>query len=880
MEVLELVLKGLLNESWEEEDAIFIHSYICTKLNGTKATQMNLPYSVLGYIPWFNPYSNSKMGDEPIPSGGFDLFLWLLCLFNPILAENLHSQMAMSGGEFYKYLVGYTASILMSVMTFLGDLLWTIARAALLILMFILLALHILIQTAYYLSLGVSMLILTSFMGGYCEFSWNFIEFLITDEASNHEQDRCIRMQSIIDWVYWEFFDLSFPWVIDEVIVDDTIYMTTKTCIINDDSTDEYGDLVFEADEPQAPPELHGNYNLISGTTYEFWTIYDDSKGGDDPPEYVHLNLIAPNGTALLYYEMNIHSDYLPDPNYGEPVNFTFTIDLSTLYYNYDENEDGLWHFYFSALDDSEEHTDLTFFPDVGYQLGPDLSDQPARFFGRSVTNDIDLYYNPAGLKSDDFIFTMLWGSSSIPSSVNLCLIPANKTATTGVSNTAGIKKFSMSTVDQNPNYSSLVEYECILNFEDLEYSDEELGRFSHYFEAVMDDDTKCYLYNIDGENIEDFDYNSKDILSDIMEPYIYSNSPQILGYTYYSADPFLYFLTGGMFREESTYKQKEIGLPKIVTLFTESELYFEVVVTEIMRSDYPKLIFENLVTSEEIEFEMDIQFLVTPFSEKFGSEAYSCVYRIKNCDLKPGVWKFRVEGKNKDGLPTNTLYGKSKFWVIGNSQQMVTNFFMMNNMVGNMPFLGFLSSMAFMSTSPWISTVMSIASMVVGLGTSISFLIRFVMSGDTGSLLALSTSTFFTGLTTGFASAGKTVTETFLKISKFGDSLASTISYYLSFLMYISLLSSFIQTTSLDFDMGAITDVLYDIINYPIDIISMVIMSVIGKLVFKFSEHNKGVYVVKACMKIYSIAMTLIGITSLIAFFIMTQGYALSWSI
>ncbi|MBA7528446.1 hypothetical protein ES705_20632 [subsurface metagenome] len=74
MDVLDLILWGCVNETLDESNnTIFIyekiHDYVSTKVNGTMASEMGLPYSVLGYIPWFNTYTSSVLGDEPEPEG-------------------------------------------------------------------------------------------------------------------------------------------------------------------------------------------------------------------------------------------------------------------------------------------------------------------------------------------------------------------------------------------------------------------------------------------------------------------------------------------------------------------------------------------------------------------------------------------------------------------------------------------------------------------------------------------------------------------------------------------------------------------------------------------------------------------------------------------
>jgi len=105
--------------------------------------ELNLPYSVLGYIPWFSPYKSSKLGGEPEPDGGFNLILWLLCMTNPILNNAIALLVSMTGIEIFAYLTEYCENVFMNVLTAVGDLVWTLIRVAILVMVYIFFAIEL-----------------------------------------------------------------------------------------------------------------------------------------------------------------------------------------------------------------------------------------------------------------------------------------------------------------------------------------------------------------------------------------------------------------------------------------------------------------------------------------------------------------------------------------------------------------------------------------------------------------------------------------------------------------------------------------------------------------------------------------------------------------
>jgi hypothetical protein len=97
---------------------------------------------------------------------------------------------------------------------------------------------------------------------------------------------------------------------------------------------------------------------------------------------------------------------------------------------------------------------------------------------------------------------------------------------------------------------------------------------------------------------------------------------------------------------------------------------------------------------------------------------------------------------------------------------------------------------------------------------------------------------------------------------------------------MMSSWLESFIgQSQGQEGDLSHISNILINIIEYPIDIIMMIIMSIIAKLMFVYTGGTgKAAKITRYCFYVYSAATVVIGLLSLIAFNSITQGYALNW--
>jgi len=847
MTVLSMLITVIVNDTTGEE--VELYEYQSTKENGVNAILMNLHKEVLGYIPWYCNFENSDQGDEPD-----DFFeFWAEVFVGAVMAVVYFVYMiGMAIAELFMALVKFIVAIMMAVLTFLGPLLWLIIRAILLILAFILLAIHLIAQIPVYLMMGVSMLIITALMGGYCEFSWNFVEFSLDNK-------KVFRMQSDIVWVYWDFFDMKFPWVDDKIIFDGEVIMSSKESILGIDSETETEisttDMFSEV--TQTPPSLHCGYNLTSGTTYNFYTAYQDFENDAPDPNYgVKLHLINPDGTTLAPYQMSIHPDYVDEPDYTDGVLYNYTIDLDTIYQG-----QGLWHYYFTTKDNSSAH-DIKFMPNSGYKLGPYIYSCQYIIAEHVSTNYPDEYSRPSGFSTDNFTFVSIWSSEIVPDNMYMCLIPANITTGTGVSKTVGIQKFSMSPVDQSPDYSDYVDYYCTINFTELGYNEEELGRFNHYYEAVYDNGNKTYLYDAEGEDYFDISY------CDFRTPYVGTTGAQLIDY-HFEGTNFLSSLLLGHENRDST-------LPINRILISEMQVRFEVIFMdpsgEPPLENYPQLIFTNIGTGEELFPYVLWEPISTQFSMEHGFEvsSYSCVVDV--IDLPPGVWKFKFEAKDSEGLPVDTLYGAEKLWVWGSAMEIMSGFSLTTLTSGTIPLISYITALPLGKGGTWASVAASILAIggtvyaIYQMGTSWW---NFVQSGNAGALLGLCLGTLFACLATSnaFASSFGKITEYFGNILLFLFTVESV----------VSLLPMLLGFWDVPWDIAS---VVLNFIYLPIEFFLLITTSIAAGLAMQSfgKEKSASNKVIKACMKMMLMFQALISIASFFSWVTITQGWYI-WS-
>ncbi|MFX1431643.1 MAG: hypothetical protein ACFFCY_15870 [Promethearchaeota archaeon] len=156
MEILDLLLTCLVNETTNETAVVY--SYVSTKLNDTFAVMMNLPISVLQYVPCFCNFSDSIMGAKPETFGDW---FWksLNKLVNLIIGVILTIVMAIV--ELVKLIINFFIFIFMDVLPILGYILCLIICVVILVFIYVLFVINLMITAITFL-LALPILILFS----------------------------------------------------------------------------------------------------------------------------------------------------------------------------------------------------------------------------------------------------------------------------------------------------------------------------------------------------------------------------------------------------------------------------------------------------------------------------------------------------------------------------------------------------------------------------------------------------------------------------------------------------------------------------------------------------------------------------------------------
>jgi hypothetical protein len=198
MEIMDLLLTCLVNETTNE--TAIVYSYVSTKLNGTSAVMMNLPISVLQYVPWFCNFSDSQMGLKPETFGDW---FWksLKTLINLIVGVII--KIAMVIVELVKLIIDFFIFIFMDVLPLLGHILWLILRVIILIFAWIMFALTLLIFNGIFLLFTIPVISISSVTQCTYKISLN----RITLENEEH----FLEFMYSISFEYFEFFDIFLP---------------------------------------------------------------------------------------------------------------------------------------------------------------------------------------------------------------------------------------------------------------------------------------------------------------------------------------------------------------------------------------------------------------------------------------------------------------------------------------------------------------------------------------------------------------------------------------------------------------------------------------------------------------------------------------------
>ncbi|KKN42490.1 hypothetical protein LCGC14_0712740, partial [marine sediment metagenome] len=505
MEILSMLITVIENETTLEE--VELYEYQSTKENGTLAVLMNLYKDIIGYIPWYCNFADSEQGQQP-----HDFFEWTAIKFIGVIMAIAYTiyMIGMAIVQIFVAIVKFVTAVFMEVLTILGDLLWLIVRAILLIFIYILLAVELLFISLDVLSMGIPMAVLGSALGITTSFGLNWWVPYGKDVRAGFFQiatsDSNVIMESWIEWKYWEFFDLYLPLIAEKMIIDDKIIQDSKTSVIDgqtENTPDDDIGVQLKPSSTEDPPILsdHNFYNTTADNSkYRFDVRYSDPNLVSPDSNYgVRLHLIAPDGNALNYYQMDTTIEN-PDYSNQNGVGFNYTLDVSSY-------ENGLWHYYLTTKDSYSG--DIIMYPESDYFIGPDTTVNSRIFFTSSSVSNSDLIsYNPEGWITDNFNFTVGWYDDNTPPlNVRLCLVPAAITSGSGISNTYGIKKFTMQPTDSTPDYSNPVEYSTIVNLAELGYTSSDIGIFHYYFEALTENYgyTYGFGYNNDASHYNEF---------------------------------------------------------------------------------------------------------------------------------------------------------------------------------------------------------------------------------------------------------------------------------------------------------------------------------------------------------------------------------------
>ncbi|MFX0009430.1 MAG: hypothetical protein ACFE9R_03875, partial [Candidatus Hermodarchaeota archaeon] len=498
--LLDLILTCVVNESLDENNNTVntnatLYTYHSTKLNGTSAVKMNLPGSVLGLISWFCNFSDSPQGSQP---EDFEEWFWKPIKTIGGFMGGLIITIVMLPAIIFALVVLYVINlIVMALLPILAYILWIIIRVVLLVMFYILLALELIVTIATTLILGTILLLMGSIMDFKSSFGLNIIVLYAKDCKASYMEfganDSDLKFETWVDWIYWEFFDLYIPWISIKTVSNNRTIQESKYSVITDEVSESSEEIEYTPSSGETTPKLsnHG-FTELENSKYDFYVSYWDGNFAEPDPNYgVRLHLIAPNGTSLEHYQM----DTIDTPDFSNPFGavFNYTLDLSSF-------NEGLWHYYFTTKDNSTGE-EVVYSVD-SYFIGPftaNSSDDIAFLFDSDLINSNKTYYSPEGWINDEFTFSIkYWDivNGSAPLNVSLCLVPANKTISTGISKTTGVQKFSMQPIVSSPNYTSYVEFSKVINFTDLGYANYEIGTFYHYFEAVTNDSD--VIINID----------------------------------------------------------------------------------------------------------------------------------------------------------------------------------------------------------------------------------------------------------------------------------------------------------------------------------------------------------------------------------------------
>ncbi|MFX1426074.1 MAG: hypothetical protein ACFFBE_06445, partial [Promethearchaeota archaeon] len=402
---------------------------------------------------------------------------------------------------------------------------------------------------------------------------------------------------------------------------------------------------------------FNNSHEKIKDKIYKFSLNYRNLDG-NPPNDYgIKIHLINPEGEALEPFQMELEPQNIKNVRYDSEkgVLYQNTIDLSMLY-----EEEGLWHYYFTLKNKLIDK--IIFIPERGYILGPKMPSPETGLLCTSLVSiNLERGYTNAGCKYDTFIFKLSC-EHIIFKEILLCLIPAVKKVGKGISNNFGIRKFPLKRIQHKLNHKGSWKYQCSINFEDLGYLDSELGWFSHFYEGILNDGSRDYLYTekLFYSEHENFKFSEKIIGIDLHKPFVASNKPQLIDYILEASDHSIY-----SYNFYSNDSSELLNSPLKTRYVIESDIFlkFEVLYSDPSKNapleGYPRVIFKNLDNEKEFGYIMLPNDVVSIFSQRYSEifQSYICI--IDGNEFSEGTWQFYFEAKDSDGILLNKLNGK-----------------------------------------------------------------------------------------------------------------------------------------------------------------------------------------------------------------------------
>jgi len=503
MEILNLLITCATNQSLNENNEIIteleiVYQYVSSKLNGIKATGLNLPDTIAEFVLWGGGFESSPQGSKPEPFNPF--FLWLfLCpialifVLTVIAITQLNNDTAFGSG--------------LNILSFLANLIWVAIRAALIIFAYICLALEVLTISIIFLGIGAVLDVTSLFSGFNCEWGidWTIPYGVDTKiayielEMFNYE----VAVKAYINWTYWEYFDIYFP----------LLTMDSKLGSLLDE-------VIGAGNSISNPPELGCGYDHIGGLRYDFHAGYRQRPQGY-APTYVTLVLVSPSGSIYNYSMVETPGQSFD--TYYKWVRFNRTIDFG-IEFDFNERQ-GQWHYCF--ITQASVINITTRWPYCGYAIGPLFHDNRSYF--------ISSYLEPySGYIDYEFDFTATgcdFLDGLTPEQIYLKIKWPNEKINTfpmSLASTFTYEEMSFNTYSRTINFSNYI-------------SIDKPTTLNYYYEAVFSDGSVSVLWdyqtideNSDSDEYiddgEDFDYVLCWYEGPLLKPKITgSNKPPII---------------------------------------------------------------------------------------------------------------------------------------------------------------------------------------------------------------------------------------------------------------------------------------------------------------------------------------------------------------